>query len=96
VIERARSGRAYTRSLLHGTGLTRTTRGMGRMVDLRGRWWLNELAAGIQVSSPVTGWRARSRGLGVWGETRWSPFGGPRQVRDTDTRTDADKQHRQC
>ena len=44
----ARSGRAYTRSLLHGTGLTRTTRGMGRMADLRGRW-LNELAVGVQV-----------------------------------------------
>ena len=48
VIER-RFGQAYTRSLLHGNGLTRTPREMGRVVNLRGRWWLSELGVGVQV-----------------------------------------------
>lgn len=39
----------YTSSLLPGNGLTRTLQGMGRMVDLRGWWWLSELAVGVQV-----------------------------------------------
>jgi len=40
-------------SLLHGNGLTRTLRGIGRMVDPRGQWWLSELAVGVQVRGGI-------------------------------------------
>jgi hypothetical protein len=50
---RARSGHAYTSSLLQGKGLARITTGVGRMVYVRERWWLNGLAVGVRVRDPT-------------------------------------------